>query len=122
MNANLLDLWNPLNERCGFILNDGTVVECQNIHEDPEIGFEISTSSIRQYEGQISATWHTHPRTSPNLSVEDYRAFQAWPKWFHYIIGEHEFWCYYVRNNAVILLDEDDHSAWLPEGSSPRTD
>ncbi|RQS17145.1 Mov34/MPN/PAD-1 family protein [Burkholderia sp. Bp8998] len=122
MNDDLLRLWTPLTERCGFLLNDGSIVECQNVHEQPEIGFEITPASIRQYEDQIAATWHTHPRTGPNLSAEDYRAFQAWPRWFHYIIGEHDVWCYYVRNNAVILLDEDDLSAWLPEGTAPGTD
>jgi proteasome lid subunit RPN8/RPN11 len=122
MNESLLAMWNPLAERCGFILTDGSIVEVPNIHQNPEKFFEISPESIGQYEGRVSATWHTHPQTGPNLSVEDYRAFQNYPDWFHYIVAEAEVWCYYVRNKAVILLDEDDLSAWLPEGASPGAD
>jgi proteasome lid subunit RPN8/RPN11 len=115
-------MWTPLCERCGFILTDGSIVEVANVHQNPEKFFEISIESIGQYEGRVSATWHTHPETGPNLSAEDYRAFLGYPDWFHYIVGEHEVWCYYVRNKAVILLDEDDLSAWLPEGAEPRAD
>jgi proteasome lid subunit RPN8/RPN11 len=121
MKEQLLAMWNPLVERCGFILKDGAIVECPNIHENPQIGFEISPRSIGQYEDCISAVWHTHPSTGPNLSAEDYKAFQAWPQWFHYTISEREVWCYFVRNNAVIL-DEDDLSAWLPEEALPSAD
>jgi proteasome lid subunit RPN8/RPN11 len=118
----LLALWNPQVERCGFILSDGEIVECPNVHENPEKGFEIPLQSITQYRDRVSATWHTHPATGPNLSAQDYKAFQLWPRWYHYIIGEREVWCFYVRNNAVILFDEDDLSAWLPEGSTPGAD
>jgi proteasome lid subunit RPN8/RPN11 len=121
MNELLLALWNPQVERCGFVLDDGSIVECPNVDPNPEKSFEISPDSIGQYEGRVSATWHTHPRTGPNLSVEDYRAFQSYPDWFHYIVSESEVWCYYVRNKAVIL-HEDDLSAWLPEGAASRTD
>lgn len=121
MQEQLKALWNPHAERCGFILNDGEVVECPNVHEKPEIAFEIGPQSIGQYKDRVVATWHTHPVTGPNLSTEDYKAFLAYPKWFHYIVSEHEIWCFYVRNNAVIL-DEDDLSAWLPEGAPLGTD
>jgi proteasome lid subunit RPN8/RPN11 len=119
MNELLLAHWNPNVERCGFVLNDDTIVECPNVHENPEKFFEISLESIGQYRDRVVATWHTHPMTGPNLTAEDYRAFQGYPEWFHYIVSEREVWCYYVRNKAVILVDENDLSAWLPDGATP---
>lgn len=122
MNEQLLEKWNPLVERCGFILTDGEIVECENVDPNPEIFFEIGTDSIGQYRDRVSATWHTHTNTGPNLSAEDYQAFLSYPDWFHYIISDQEVWCFFVRNKAVILLDEDDLSPWLPQGVASDAD
>lgn len=119
MNELLAALWVPTRERCGFVLDDNSIVECPNVHENPEKFFEISLDSIAKYEGRVVATWHTHPMTGPNLSADDYRTFQAYPDWFHYIVSDREVWCYYVRNKAVILVDENDLSARLADAAAP---
>ncbi|AJD82918.1 hypothetical protein PJWF_00024 [Achromobacter phage JWF] len=108
-------MWNPTVERCGLILRDGTILECQNTHEDPHIGFEISADDLVKYASQAVATWHTHPATSSNLSPDDYEAFLAWPQLRHYIISEKDVWCFFIRNNLVVLFDEENPSAWVLE-------
>lgn len=104
----LLEFWNPHLERCGFVLKDGAVVEVLNVHEDPQRGFRVDPLEILKHEGQVSATWHTHPHTGPNLSMADYNTFLAWPEWFHYVAARDTVWCYYVEQNRVLLHDDFD--------------
>src|ERR1041384_5952908 len=74
-------------ERRGLILTRGRVIECQNIAEDPERGFEIPPDDLVKYEKELTGTWHTHPGESSGLSLKDTYGFLAWPKLRHFIIG-----------------------------------
>lgn len=76
-------------ERCGLILKDGTVVELENVAEDPLASFEMAPESVLPFlqSGEAVSTWHTHPHSDPNLSGEDYSCFLAWPDLSHIIIG-----------------------------------
>lgn len=51
----------PDEELCGFVLENGTVVLCQNIAVDPHLQFEISPAEYAIYEARgIKGVWHTH--------------------------------------------------------------
>lgn len=120
IDTQLLDMWRPFVEHCGFVLQDGTIVEVPNIHPLPHNGFHISLSAVEKYDSVASATWHTHPTTGPNLSVEDYYCFLAYPRLRHYIIAKKEAWCFYVENGTVLL--HEDNLARQFERPLPRPD
>lgn len=82
---------------------------------------EISTEDLVRFKDEAIATWHTHPYSGSNLSPEDYTAFLNYPDWRHYIISEKDVWCFYIRNNLVVLFDEEDPSPWLPEQIPSQT-
>ena len=104
--------WHPTTEKCGTISDTGEVIDCVNLARDPENFFEFSLEDL---EG-VSATWHTHPSPSSNLSIDDYRFFQSWPNQLHFIISSEQVWCYQVAEGLVYLVeDEEDYSAW-PSG------
>lgn len=80
---------NDTDERCGFLLKDGTIVPIDNVAFEPHLGYEMNSQQALPYvqAGTIAATWHTHPDGPPILSGEDYEAFLAWPDFEHYVIG-----------------------------------
>lgn len=87
-------------ERCGVILSTGKIIECKNIAEEPENSFEIGPEDMIR-EGVV-ATWHTHPRTSANLSVDDYAGFLNWPNLTHYIVSREAVRAYTVLHGMVV--------------------
>ena len=58
--------WSAGAERCGFVLLGGEIIEVPNIAKEPEDNFEIAHEDIEKYQGEIVASWHTHPRGSAN--------------------------------------------------------
>lgn len=98
-----------LEERCGLILKDDTIVELENIHPNPEQGFEIDSSEVLRYLEQMKATWHTHPNQSSILSGEDHLCFSHWADLQHHIIGKDGISTYEVQNGAVL---DANHTAW----------
>ena len=90
-------------ERVGFVLLDGSIVEVENIAEDPENGFDVKPSDMVAYASVASATWHTHPGSHNNLSVKDYNAFKSWPQLDHYVIGKNGTRCYQVVDGDVLI-------------------
>ena len=62
-------------EACGFILQDGSLVECQN-HSTVEDQFIISAEDYAEYDEQIAAVWHTHANF-PRFSEADIRACKS---------------------------------------------
>lgn len=101
----LLARHKPGKERCGFVLDNGEIVEVPNVASEPENAFAIDASDIVKWEGQAVATWHTHPRESSNLSNEDYRGFLNYPNLRHYIVGTDGVSSYTVKS-GIILRDE----------------
>lgn len=77
-------------EKCGFVLRDGQVIETKNICTDPNNGFVISPEHVKEYYSVAYAVWHTHPGGAKytNLSVEDYRNCRDWPDLVHFIISK----------------------------------
>lgn len=94
-------------ERIGFILEDNSVVELVNAHDDPEAGAQFLSEELFAYlydpdrDQEVVATWHTHPNQSSNLSGEDYTAFLNYPELDHYIIGNNGVSSYYVEDGVV---------------------
>jgi proteasome lid subunit RPN8/RPN11 len=104
---NLFDLYEDSfeEERCGFILKDGDLIELRNSHPEPTIGFEIDPKDTLAYIDQLAAIWHTHPQEPSVLSGEDKSCMEQWPDLKHYIVGEDGVRVYVVKDGVV--LNED---------------
>lgn len=100
--SGLLDYLADGPERCGFILKDGSIVEVENIAANPSDAFRMSAKSIEAYIAQATATWHTHPGASRNLSVADYRTFITLPHLDHYIVGVDGVRRYFVQDGDLL--------------------
>lgn len=88
----LLKLYDPAHplERCGLITARGRVIEIDNVHTSPELGYRMDPKQVLEHLDKTVATWHTHPDSDPNLSQEDYAGFSQWPALKHYIVGMRE--------------------------------
>lgn len=105
-------------ETCGVIA-EGKIRQTRNASPTPETNFEFLLSDL----DAVDATWHTHPTTSANLSVDDWYFFQTWPGLLHFIVSSSEVRCYTVIDGEVYGIDEEaDHPAWVPEGPVPPSD
>lgn len=101
----LLEYWNSVVERCGVILEDGSIIELPNSAENQAEDFSFPRSYFEKYPTTV-ATWHTHPTGNPNLSVNDYKSFLTLPDLFHYVVGDGIVWAFYVRENKVFLYED----------------
>lgn len=101
MEAELLKMYEGPNERCGFVLSDGTVVECTNVSEKPDSSFAVSTEDMAKFLDDAVATWHTHPYSSANLSGDDYTCFYTMFDLDHYIVGNDGVKKYVVRRGRI---------------------
>lgn len=86
-NDALLQLLQGEMERGGLILTDGTVVEIDNLCQDPTEGYLPNTEQLVASIDDAAATWHTRPGATANLSVEDWETFVNWPDHLHAIVG-----------------------------------
>lgn len=91
-------------ERGGFILPRmrNRIVEMDNIHPNPMDGYNPSPRDILKYADDAVASWHTHPRSSANLSVEDFNTFVQWANIEHIIVGNDGVRFYKVKGKAVV--------------------
>lgn len=105
---NLLEYWSPVVERCGIILDSGEIIELPNTHASPTTHFSFDTSYFKH--PNVVASWHTHPSTGPNLSVDDYLAFLGHPEVFHYIVGGGKVWGFYIKDKRVLRYEDSDFS------------
>lgn len=92
-------------ERCGLILVDGTAVQVDNIHPQPERGFMMPAQVLIKHGDELAGTWHTHPGQSAVLSQEDYAGFSQWPQLTHYIVGTDGVRAYSVVDGIIQELD-----------------
>jgi len=93
-------------ERCGVILDDGTLVEVQNVFTNPEVGFEISVDDMLRFETSLVATFHTHPGQDSNLSNDDFVGFQSWPNLKHIVVGNDGLSVYAVTTEGKVVRHE----------------
>lgn len=98
-------------EVCGVILKDGTVQVRKNLHPEPRDNFAMECEDFD--DPNITATFHTHPRGTPNLTMADYRSFVQFPRLKHFIIGKAEIWCYRMDGD-ILVLDDNYYSPRLP--------
>ena len=113
-------MWTPRLERCGVVLQDGSLHELPNIHPDPRNGFEMDYTQVA--EANPVATWHTHPTTGANLSIPDYHLYLQHPNLWHYIAGApDDVRCYYVEDGVVLQHDNDQFDG-IPSGPLPGGD
>jgi proteasome lid subunit RPN8/RPN11 len=84
-------------EACGFIMNDGEIVELPNVAADPRCCFEMSaihlTNKLSGREQNIIAIWHTHPRGTLEPSTLDLKAIEIgaiWKDWRYLIATKNE--------------------------------
>ena len=97
----LLDLYEGQNERVGFVLEDGSLVEVENIAPDPDKAFLVCAEDVIKHEDAV-ATWHTHPSDTANLSAGDYETFVFFPDMLHFIVGTDGVRSYKVENGRVL--------------------
>lgn len=101
--------WSPDVEYCGVILKDLSIVQLPNLSPTPTESFEMDVEQVLALDP--IATWHTHPRTGPNLSAPDYLLYLQHPKLWHYIVGcTGETWCYFVEDGVVLLHEDPDQA------------
>lgn len=113
----LFALHNPNGpERCGVILTDGSILELDNIHPDPNNGFAMDPTLLDTTG--VVASWHTHPTTGPNLSIADFKAFKSYPHLLHYVVAETEIWCFGISGDILLAYD-NYHSTRPPQGTLP---
>jgi proteasome lid subunit RPN8/RPN11 len=105
-------------ERCGVVTPAGEIVEVPNVHPSPMEAFAFDAEVLERPE--LIATWHTHPRTGPNLSTADYRTFRAYPQLGHFIISASGIWLFMVKND--ILVRHGNPLIWLSERTASGTD
>lgn len=89
-------------EACGIILKDGTVLDCENISEDPTQGFVIPATLMLEHEDNLFGTWHTHPGQNANLSMTDDAGFKNWSNLKHFIIGTDGIRCFAVKGELIV--------------------
>ena len=99
----LLDLYEGDEERCGFVLKSGDIVEVINICENPKEGFAVAGADLVRFTPIAQATWHTHPGSDSNLSANDWHSFLNWPELEHYIIGNDGITKFVVQNGEVLV-------------------
>ncbi|MDR3436441.1 hypothetical protein [Telmatospirillum sp.] len=104
-------------ERCGFILPDGSLVEVKNLAKDREKEFRMDPATVVEYEDKVWGSFHTHPNTTSNLSGDDFVAFTNYPSMHHVIIGTDGVSCYVVASSGVLLKDEAKN---LPAWEAPQ--
>ncbi len=99
----LLPLLKDGNERVGFVLKTGEIIEVDNVCHDPVNGFEVSGEDLIKFEDTAAATWHTHPGQGSNLTFGDHESFLNYPALAHYIVGTDGASLYEIKNGKVII-------------------
>ena len=100
----LQEYWDPVVERCGIIPSNRNVIEVVNQSKNPEYTFAFLFEDL---DNDSLATWHSHPTTTANLSIDDLRFFQSWPEKIHFIVGIDEVRCYQVQDGIVFCVDDE---------------
>lgn len=99
-------MWHPTVELCGFGLEDGTIIACENKASDPTRAFQIDEQEIKRHDN-IVFFWHSHPSDDVNLSLADYHTFLSYPEHRHRIYGSTKYAEYYVRRGFVMREEYD---------------
>lgn len=101
-------------EACGFIMDDGEIIEIRNVSLAPMRHFKMDTGQmgekLRGRVDSIHGIWHTHPSGNPHPSETDLDGIKLGAiqrNWSYYIVtatGCH----LYVTNDYA----PQEHSYW----------
>ena len=101
------------NELCGFILDNGSIIEIPNSSHNPTSEFRMSARHLSERIGDINsiiAIWHTHPKGSPHPSKTDIDFFSD--------IGPD----YANRRWRYLIATSIDVFEYDPESFAPKQD
>jgi len=97
-------------EACGFILNDGQIIEVANVAQNPMAYFEMDGQDVAkrvtlEQISRISAVWHTHPNGSTVPSHTDIEAMKCGAVQSH--------WLYFIATPSAV-------TQWEPKDYAPQ--
>lgn len=76
----LTALANSIQEICGYLLHDGTIIVMPNVSDSPTDSFEVNPLSqaavLSNLHGNVMGMFHTHPRGVCHPSLHD---IEEWP-------------------------------------------
>lgn len=93
-------------EACGFILNDGTVVVCDNIAPEPWNGFLIDEDEAQRWwaTGGVVACWHSHTDAPAVPSNEDQSMAVGGIDTWIYSVPDEDLGIYRLEDGALRLI------------------
>lgn len=99
-------------EACGFIFDDGSIVEIRNVATDPRKSFKMDLVQANQKISgkKVYAIWHTHPSGSVKPSKDDIMAMNSGhirPHWKYLIVSATE-----ISEIDVNSFAPQDDSFW----------
>jgi proteasome lid subunit RPN8/RPN11 len=88
-------------EVCGFVMSDGSIIEINNVHENPCDYFSMDLRQIRRKVDvrKIAAMWHTHPNGDVRPSEADLQAIRLC-EWGYLIVTADEVALYEAQANS----------------------
>lgn len=105
-------------EACGFVMEDGDIIEIRNISLAPRRAFKMDrvqmTEKVKDRVDFIAGIWHTHPSGILHPSHEDLEAIRMGailPHWDYYIVTKDDVQVYQTKQYAPV-----DNSHWLRFG------
>ena len=94
-------------EVCGFVMEDGELLEIRNVAENPTTRFEMDRSQLIEKlsgrEHSIRGIWHTHPRGTTHPSQTDLAGIKVGA-----ILRD---WDYYIVTATNVTLYTPEHYA-----------
>lgn len=103
LESSLLSYYSNNGPERGGIINRLGPIECENVSENPNEGYEMSYEDMDKLdEPDTIGTFHTHPGKSANLSYDDYESFMAYPGLKHYIVGKEGVRSYKVVDGRLL--------------------
>jgi proteasome lid subunit RPN8/RPN11 len=98
-------------EACGFVMDDGSIIEIRNVAPNPAKGFEMDrlqlVEKISDKVSSIVAIWHTHPSGKAAPSKRDLESMRCG--------AVHRHWLYLVAT-------KDEVTEWITEDYAPQDD
>ena len=81
----------PAVESCGFVLQDGNVIEVPNIANDPVNEFAIAPAVYAQHDAQIKGIWHSHLMLAGFSPLDQQVMAQDSVPWAVYCMGDNSW-------------------------------
>jgi len=94
-------------EACGFIMEDGDIIEIRNTSLAPMRAFKMDrqqlVEKVRDRVDFIQGIWHTHPKGTIHPSATDLDAIRMGAiqrNWDYYIVTKNDVHLYVTENYA----------------------